>query len=40
MLDWVVLRTNARQESRAIDHPQEQGIRVYCPQVAKYDVSK
>ena len=39
-MDWFVVRTKARQEDRAMNHLQEQGFKVYCPQVPKYDVLK
>ena len=39
-MDWLVVRTKARQEGRAINHLQEQGFKVYCPQIPKYDVLK
>ena len=39
-MDWLVIRTKARQESRAMNHLQEQGFKVYCPQIPKYDVLK
>ena len=37
-MDWLVVRTKARQEGRAMNHLQEQGFKVYCPQIPKYDV--
>jgi transcriptional antiterminator RfaH len=40
MMDWLVVGTKARQESRAMNHLQEQGFKVYCPQIPKYDVLK
>jgi len=40
MMDWLVVRTKARQEGRAMTHLQEQGFKVYCPQIPKYDVLK
>jgi transcriptional antiterminator RfaH len=40
MMDWFVVRTKARQEGRAMNHLQEQGFKVYCPQIPKYDVLK
>jgi len=40
MVDWFVVRTKARQEGRAMNHLQEQGFKVYCPQIPKYDVLK
>ena len=39
-MDWFVVRTKARQEGRAMNHLQEQGFKVYCPQIPKYDVVK
>ena len=39
-MDWFVVRTKARQELRAIHHLEEQGFKVYCPQIPKYDVLK
>ena len=39
-MDWLVVITKARQESRAINHLQEQGFKVYCPEIPKYDVLK
>ena len=39
-MDWFVVRTKARQEGRAMNHLQEQGFKVYCPQILKYDVLK
>ncbi len=39
-MDWFVVRTKARQESRAMNHLQEQGFKVYCPQIPKDDVLK
>ena len=39
-MDWLVVRTKARQEGRAMTHLQEQGFKVYCPQIPKYDVLK
>ena len=39
-MDWFVVRTKARQEDRAMNHLQEQGFKVYCPQIPKYDVVK
>ena len=39
-MDWLVVRTKARQEGRAMNHLQEQGFKVYCPQILKYDVLK
>ena len=39
-MDWLVVGTKARQESRAMNHLQEQGFKVYCPQIPKYDVLK
>ena len=39
-MDWLVVRTKARQEGRAMNHLQEQGFKVYCPQIPKYDVLK
>ena len=39
-MDWFVVRTKARQELRAIHHLEEQGFKVYCPQIPKYNGSK
>ena len=39
-MDWFVVTTKARQECRAMNHLQEQGLKVYCPQIPKYDVLK
>ena len=39
-MDWFVVRTKARQEGRAINHLQEQGFKVYCPYIPKYDALK
>ena len=39
-MDWFVVRTKARQELRAINHLQEQGFKVYCPYIPKYDALK
>ena len=39
-MKWFVVRTKARQEGRAMNHLQEQGFKVYCPQIPKYDVLK
>ena len=39
-MDWLVVRTKARQEDRAMRHLQEQGFKVYCSQIPKYDVLK
>ena len=39
-MDWLVVRTKARQEGRAMNHLQEQGFKVYCPQIPKHDVLK
>ena len=36
-MDWFVIRTKARQELRAIHHLEEQGFKVYCPQIPKYN---
>ena len=36
-MDWFVVRTKARQELRAIHHMEEQGFKVYCPQIPKYN---
>jgi len=37
MMEWFVVRTKARQELRAIHHMEEQGFKVYCPQIPKYN---
>ena len=34
---WFVVRTKARQELRAIHHIEEQGFKVCCPQIPKYN---
>lgn len=39
-MGWFVVRTKARQEGRAMKHLQEQGFKVYCPQIPKHDVLK
>ena len=39
-MDWFVVRTKARQEDRAINHLQEQGFKVYCPYIPKYNALK
>ena len=39
-MDWFVVRTKARQEGRAMNHLQEQGFKVYCPQIPQYNVLK
>ena len=39
-MNWLVVRTKARQEGRAMNHLQEQGFKVYCPYIPKYGVSK
>ena len=36
-MDWLVVRTKVRQEGRAMNHLQEQGFKVYCPQIPNYD---
>ena len=36
-MNWFVVRTKTRQEGRAMNHLQEQGFKVYCPQIRKYD---
>ena len=36
-MDWFVVRAKARQELRAIHHLEEQGFKVYCPQIPKYN---
>ena len=36
-MEWFVVRTKARQELRAIYHVEEQGFKVYCPQIPKYN---
>ena len=40
MADWFVVKTKARQKGRAINHLQEQGLKVYCPYIPKYDALK
>ncbi|MDB4035262.1 hypothetical protein N9506_05520 [Pseudomonadales bacterium] len=37
MMDWFVVSTKARQELRAIHHLEEQGFKVYCPQIPKHN---
>jgi transcriptional antiterminator RfaH len=39
-MDWFVVRTKARQELRAMRHLEEQGFKVYCPQIPKYNKLK
>ena len=39
-MDWFVVRTKARQELRAMHHLEEQGFKVYCPQIPKYNKLK
>ena len=39
-MNWFVVKTKARQEGRAINHLQEQGFKVYCPLIPKYDALK
>ena len=39
-MDWFVVRTKARQEVRAMHHLEEQGFKVYCPQIPKYNKLK
>jgi transcriptional antiterminator RfaH len=34
---WFVVRTKARQELRASHHMEEQGFKVYCPQIPKHN---
>ena len=36
-MNWLVVRTKARQELRAIHHLEEQGFKIYCPQIPKYN---
>ena len=36
-MDWFVVRTKARQELRASHHMEEQGFKVFCPQIPKYN---
>ena len=36
-MDWFVVRTKARQELRAMHHLEEQGFKIYCPQIPKYN---
>ena len=39
-MEWFVVRTKARQELRAMHHLEEQGFKVYCPQIPKYNKLK
>jgi transcriptional antiterminator RfaH len=39
-MDWFVVRTKTRQELRAMHHLEEQGFKVYCPQILKYNKLK
>ena len=39
-MDWFVVRTKTRQELRAMHHLEEQGFKVYCPQIPKYNKLK
>ena len=39
-MDRFVVRTKARQEGRATNYLQEQGFKVYFPQIPKYDALK
>ena len=36
-MDWFVVRTKARQELRASHRMEEQGFKVFCPQIPKYN---
>ena len=36
-MDWFVVRTKARQELRASYRMEEQGFKVFCPQIPKYN---
>lgn len=36
-MKWLVVRTKARQELRAIRHLEEQGFKTYCPEIPKYN---
>lgn len=36
-MDWFVVRTKARQERRASHRMEEQGFKVFCPQIPKYN---
>ena len=36
-MDRFVVRTKVRQELRATHHLEEQGFKVYCPQIPKYN---
>ncbi len=39
-MDWFVVRTKPRQELRASHRMEEQGFKVYCPQIPRYNELK
>ena len=39
-MKWLVVRTKASQEMRAIRHLQEQDFAAYRPEIPKYNVRK
>ena len=39
-MDCFVVRTKTRQELRAMHHLEEQGFKVYCPQIPNYNKLK
>ena len=36
-MNWLVVRTKARQEQRAIRHLEEQDFKTYCPEIPKHN---
>ena len=36
-MNWLVVRTKARQEQRAIRHLEEQDFTIYCPEIPRYN---
>jgi len=36
-VNWLVVRTKARQELRAIRHLEEQDFKTYCPEIPRYN---
>ena len=36
-MNWLVVRTKARQEQRAIRHLEEQDFATYCPEIPRYN---
>ena len=36
-MNWLVVRTKARQEQRAIRHLEEQDFETYCPEIPRYN---